>query len=155
MKFTALSSIEQHITFIALSQSTSYCTTILTMSTTTAITTTPSTTRVGTLSVLSDYELHHSGATTSSPSLDSTDSTTPSAPPTNWPTDHRRVPAYRPVNRNQNQSERPAGANGAEYVFIQTMLHGVWLNAVVSRIWHATGGKINDKIFHYEIGGEW
>ncbi|RAL07222.1 uncharacterized protein BO97DRAFT_264780 [Aspergillus homomorphus CBS 101889] len=122
------------------------------MSTTTATTTTSSATRVGTLSVLSDYELHHSGQVNTSQSSESTASSTQ---PANWPTDHRRVPAYRPVNRGQNLSERAAGANAAEFVFIQTMLHGCWLNAVASRIWHATGGKINDKIFHYEIGGEW
>ncbi|OJJ99847.1 hypothetical protein ASPACDRAFT_119637 [Aspergillus aculeatus ATCC 16872] len=126
------------------------------MSTTSATTTiTTSSTRVGTLSVLSDYELHHSGEATPSPSQESTSSTTSPAQPANWPIDHRRVPAYRPANRELNLSERQAGANRAEFVFIQTMLHGVWLNAVVSRVWHATGGKINDKIFHYEIGGEW
>ncbi|PYH80124.1 hypothetical protein BO82DRAFT_241437, partial [Aspergillus uvarum CBS 121591] len=118
-------------------------------------TTTTASTRVGTLSVLSDYELHHSGEATPSSSLESTSNTTQPAQPANWPTDHRRVPAYRPANRELNLSERQAGANRAEFVFIQTMLHGVWLNAVVSRVWHATGGKINDKIFHYEIGGEW
>jgi hypothetical protein len=25
----------------------------------------------------------------------------------------------------------------------------------VSRLWRFTGGRINDKIFHYDVGGEW
>jgi hypothetical protein len=25
----------------------------------------------------------------------------------------------------------------------------------VARLWRFTGGRINDKIFHYDVGGEW
>ncbi|PLB46155.1 hypothetical protein P170DRAFT_479076 [Aspergillus steynii IBT 23096] len=114
-------------------------------------TTTTSTTTTPPSSILSDYALHHSGSEFSS------DQTPPAAhtnPPT-WPTNHRRVPPYRPVNRQQDRSERPAGSNPAEFVFIQAMLHGVWLNASVARLWRFTGGRVNDKVFHYEVGGEW
>jgi hypothetical protein len=52
--------------------------------------------------------------------------------PADWPTDHRRMPAYRPINRNLPFEERPGGSNPGEMVFIQVMLHGVWLNAVRS-----------------------
>ncbi|KAJ6104932.1 hypothetical protein N7486_003621 [Penicillium sp. IBT 16267x] len=108
------------------------------------------TTTATSLSVLADYELHHSGEerSTSAPALN-----TPQ--PADWPTDHRRVPAYRPANHHLDYNERTAGTSAGEYVFIQVMLHGVWLNAAASRLWRFTGGRVNDKIFHYEIGGEW
>lgn len=85
------------------------------------------TTTTDTLSVLADYEVHHSNSQQETynhaPSI--------SSQPSDWPTDHRRIPAYRPVQSNLSYTERPAG-NGhpAEYAFIQVMLHGVWLNAV-------------------------
>lgn len=25
----------------------------------------------------------------------------------------------------------------------------------LNRVWRQTGGRINDKLFHYEVGGEW
>ncbi|KAJ5984577.1 hypothetical protein N7481_006676 [Penicillium waksmanii] len=114
--------------------------------------TTTTTTTANTLTVLADYEVHHSGS--QQPAQQSEPVT--SSQPADWPTDHRRVPAYRPVQQNLSYAERPAG-NGhpAEYAFIQIMLHGVWLNASVARLWRFTGGRINDKIFHYDVGGEW
>ncbi|KAL4865538.1 hypothetical protein BDV12DRAFT_148192 [Aspergillus spectabilis] len=119
------------------------------MSTTTTTTTTlPATT----LSILADYELHHSGAPSPSPNSQNTNPSH-SQPPT-WPSDHRRVPPYRPINRNLDQAERAAGASVPEYIFIQSMLHGVWLNASVARLWRFTGGRINDGIFRYDVGGE-
>lgn len=90
--------------------------------------TTITTTTTETLSVLADYEVHHS---------DTQPETHERAPITNsqpidWPSNHRRIPGYRPVQANLSYTERPAG-NGhpAEYAFIQVMLHGVWLNAVL------------------------
>lgn len=135
-----------------------------------SVTTTATATR--SLSVLADYEVHHSGSEQTA-----SDSAAPVNPgqPADWPTHHRRIPNYRPANSQLDFADRPAG-NGhpAEYAFIQIMLHGVWINAVckgntregdweeftddwqsVSRLWRFTGGKINDKIFHYEVGGEW
>ncbi|KAJ5953654.1 hypothetical protein N7454_000550 [Penicillium verhagenii] len=105
------------------------------------------------LSVLADYELHHSGERSTSDSTPTPSVNTPQ--PADWPTHHRRMPAHRPVNRNLDYNERTAGTSAGEFVFIQVMLHGVWLNAAVSRLWRFTGGRINDKIFHYEVGGEW
>ncbi|KAL3457406.1 hypothetical protein BJX64DRAFT_19099 [Aspergillus heterothallicus] len=115
-------------------------------------TTTTTTTTNNTLSILADYELHHSGSETqNAPS-----SAVPpfSSQPANWPTNHRRVPPHRPVNRNLDPAERAAGSNVPEYIFIQSMLHGVWLNASVARLWRFTGGRINDRIFRYDVGGE-
>ena len=134
--------------------------------------TTPTTTQTSTssLSILADYELHHSGSEV--PQLPERVPVSHAAQPASWPSNYRRIPAYRPVDRELDQSERPAGSNPAEFVLIQVMLHGVWLNAVsiyakssnwiiliyvqsVARLWRFTGGRINDKIFHYEVGGEW
>lgn len=89
------------------------------------------TTNTSALSVLADYELHHSG---SEPSPNASQNTTSPSPtqqqPANWPTNHRRVPPYRPANRSLSFEERAAGSNVPEFIFIQSMLHGCWLNAV-------------------------
>lgn len=98
---------------------------ILAMSTTATTTTTTTS-----LSVLADYEVHHSGAENAAALNQSSQPQQNSQPA--WPTHHRRIPAYRPANRGSDLTQRPAG-NGhpAEFAFIQIMLHGVWLNAVI------------------------
>lgn len=87
------------------------------------------TTTTNTLSILADYEVHHSTSQQSGSERQSEPAL--SSQPADWPTDHRRVPAFRPAQSNLSYEERPAG-NGhpAEYAFIQIMLHGCWLNAV-------------------------
>ncbi|KAF4285266.1 hypothetical protein KXW98_007805 [Aspergillus fumigatus] len=117
-----------------------------------ATTTTTTQTSTSSLSILADYELHHSGSEV--PQLPERVPVSHAAQPASWPSNYRRIPAYRPVDRELDQSERPAGSNPAEFVFIQVMLHGVWLNASVARLWRFTGGRINDRIFRYDIGGE-
>ncbi|RHZ62435.1 uncharacterized protein CDV56_100060 [Aspergillus thermomutatus] len=111
-------------------------------------------TNTNTLSILADYELHHSGSEEPQSSEREPVSQAAQAQPANWPSNYRRMPAYRPVNRELDLSERPAGSNPAEFVFIQVMLHGVWLNASAARLWRFTGGRINDRIFRYDVGGE-
>ncbi|KAL5356823.1 hypothetical protein BJX96DRAFT_171963 [Aspergillus floccosus] len=88
-------------------------------------TTTTTRSQTNNLSVLADYELHHSGSELDTQSLVSREwpAVAPPAQPANWTRDHRRVPPYRPINRNLNQNERPAGSNAGEFVFIQAMLH--------------------------------
>jgi hypothetical protein len=92
------------------------------------------TTTAPTLSLLADYELHHStpspSASLSSPPQSQSPAPVQQANPVNWPTHHRRIPPYRPINRNLDFAERSAGSSVPEYIFIQAMLHGVWLNAV-------------------------
>lgn len=92
------------------------------------------TTNTTALSVLADYELHHSGSSqnTTSPSPSPSPSPPQQQQPANWPTNHRRVPPYRPVDRSLSFEERAAGSNVPEFIFIQSMLHGCWLNAVCS-----------------------
>ncbi|BCS28629.1 uncharacterized protein APUU_70199S [Aspergillus puulaauensis] len=113
------------------------------------------TTNTTALSVLADYELHHSGNSQNTTSPSPSPSPPQQQQPANWPTNHRRVPPYRPVDRSLSFEERAAGSNVPEFIFIQSMLHGCWLNASVARLWRFTGGRINDRIFHYEIGGEY
>ncbi|BCR94956.1 uncharacterized protein AKAW2_12002A [Aspergillus luchuensis] len=122
--------------------------------TTTTTTTTSRAVDASTLSILSDYEIHHTGSETQPQPRVPRDAV-PVSQPADWPSHYRRIPSYRPVNRNLSYEERSAGTSPVEYMFIQTMLHGVWLNASVARLWRFTGGRINDKIFHYEVGGEW
>ncbi|KAL4927328.1 uncharacterized protein BDV17DRAFT_292761 [Aspergillus undulatus] len=137
------------------------------MSTTTTTTTSTATaTAPNPLSLLSDYELHHSGHGHSiSPDQSTTSYTSPSQTqqnqqqhqqPNDWPTSHRRIPPYRPINRTLDFAERAAGASVPEYIFIQSMLHGVWINASISRLWRFTGGRyINERWFRFDVGGEY
>lgn len=132
-----------------------------------------STTTQNVLHVLADYDLHHSGDIPNSLVTEPyTRHTTANVDnPLDWDADHRRVPPYRPINRNLDWDSRPAGLNAAEALFIATMLNGVRLMAVsdpefcvtetdlllenVNSIWRATGGQLNDRFFRYAIGGEW
>lgn len=119
-----------------------------------SITTTQNAVTYNTLSVLTDYELHHSD--TSDPASAPNSHPAPASQnPPEWPTDHRRVPNYRPINRDLDQSQRRIYNNNGERAFITVMLRGVWLNATASQLWRATGGKFNNKIFRYKVGGEW
>lgn len=86
-----------------------------------------------TLSILADYELRHTGSDES----DEPPAAVDTSQPANWPSDHRRVPAYRPINRDLDFNERSAGASTGEFVFIQVMLHGVWLNGVSKTVCHS------------------
>ncbi|KIW10096.1 hypothetical protein PV08_11056 [Exophiala spinifera] len=103
---------------------------------------------------LREYDVHHSNQEAEDAPLETPTNLPTSRNPTNWPTSHRRVPPYRPVNRNLDLSVRGT-ANAVEAAFVFTMLHGVWINAAASQFWRKTGGRINDKYFRYKIGGEW
>lgn len=100
-----------------------------------SVTTTANRTYYNTVNVLADYELHHS--------RDKEDHRdTAAAPPPNhnpspalqnpddWPTDRRRIPAYRPAQPDLDQSTRRVYQNHAERGFITVMFLGVRTNAV-------------------------
>ena len=80
-------------------------------------------------SVLNEYQIHLTGGSAASQSLESTTSSSATNPAT-WPTDSRRMPNYRPIDRNRTADERPNGSNGAERAFLTVMFSGVVLNAV-------------------------
>lgn len=138
-----------------------------------SVTTTQNPVAYSTLSVLADYDLHHSGeAGEEGVAAPSPHPVPAHEEPANWDDSHRRVPEYRPINRELDLSERRVYNNGVERAFITVMLHGVWLQAVrtqlcmfapwllttpqsLSSAWRATGGRISDNVFKYKIGGEW
>lgn len=99
--------------------------------------------------------------------------------PPDWPTNYRRVPPHRPVNRHLDPAERPNGASTGEYVFVNVMLNGVRLNSVsLSKLnehdfchqqkltpcnnlklfvtsYERTLGKFYPSLTRYRIGSEW
>jgi len=87
------------------------------------------------LHALTDYDLHHSGDP-DNPQRPADLNTSPSATtltqqnPAWWPSDHRRIPPHRPINRELDRELRPGGTNVVEQVFIFTMLRGVQVKAV-------------------------
>jgi hypothetical protein len=52
--------------------------------------------------------------------------------PPSWPTGYRRIPPYRPINRNLDRTTRPSGDTVVLFIFINTMLSGCGLLAVRS-----------------------
>jgi hypothetical protein len=79
---------------------------------------------------LLDYKIHLTGETSSTQSSHSGDQTRSVENPQDWPTDRRRVPVYRPVDRNRDVEGRPNGSNPIERGFLTIMFTGVVLNAV-------------------------
>jgi hypothetical protein len=81
-------------------------------------------------SVLADYDLHHTAESLDTSLNPHPAPTPPSQNPSDWPTEHRRVPAFRPVNTQLDQSERRVYQNGAERTFILVMFTGVYIESV-------------------------
>ncbi|KAF2021435.1 hypothetical protein BU24DRAFT_487857 [Aaosphaeria arxii CBS 175.79] len=104
--------------------------------------------------VLADYDLHHSGSTdTLLNDHPAPSNINNSGNPPHWTTDHRRVPAYRPVNTELDQSQRRVYSSGIERAFITVMFSGVFLEASAAKLWRYTLGRAWD--VRYNIGGEW
>lgn len=83
---------------------------------------------------LQDYEVHHSNQLSHhEQSQNPHPESRAASNPASWPTNHRNVPSYRPINRDLDFSERGA-RNTAEAIFAFTMLNGVWINAVRSTL---------------------
>ncbi|KZM19633.1 uncharacterized protein EKO05_0003999 [Ascochyta rabiei] len=120
-----------------------------------SVTTTSNPLTYASAAVLRDYELAHSE---SDEPLDTSLNAHPAPPsgssnPPDWPTEHRRIPAYRPVNTELDQGSRRVYQNAIERTFIGVMFSGVFLEGTAAKIWRATGGKVRD--VGYKIGGEW
>jgi hypothetical protein len=95
-----------------------------------SVTTTANPVHYSLQTVLADYDLHHTdeGVDTSlnahpAPSASQQN-------PSSWPTEHRRVPEFRPVNTELDQSERRVYLSGIEQVFVGVMFTGVYLESV-------------------------
>ncbi|KAH6844544.1 hypothetical protein B0I37DRAFT_416147 [Chaetomium sp. MPI-CAGE-AT-0009] len=109
--------------------------------------------------VLRDYELHHSSssrqaAAQSDQAALPTEGQITSRNPPDWDTTHRRVPPYRPINRDRDQSEVRVYTSPAEQVFVGTMFTGVLIYATAAKVWRGTFGRFNDGVFKYAVGGE-
>lgn len=88
--------------------------------------------------ILADYDLHHSEITEhNDTSLNEhasplTSSRDVMQNPPHWPNDHRRIPGFRPVNRELNQSQRRVYLSSIERAFVTVMFTGVLVEAVSS-----------------------
>ncbi|KAF2728096.1 hypothetical protein EJ04DRAFT_581587 [Polyplosphaeria fusca] len=103
--------------------------------------------------VLADYDLHHSEEAQPDTSLNAHPAPSSSQNPVYWPSDHRRIPPYRPVNRHLDQTQRRVYQNGVEQVFVGIMFTGVYIESTVAWLWSKTAGRVWD--VRYKIGGEW
>jgi hypothetical protein len=77
--------------------------------------------------VLEDYKIHLTG---DNPSSGQSEAPTAVTNPPGWPTDHRRVPNYRPVDKNRDVEGRPNGESAFGRGFLTIMFTGVVMNAV-------------------------
>lgn len=92
----------------------------------------------------------------------------------------RRVPPYRQTHREHKLASRPASLDILEGVLIQAAFFGVYVHGVsesrtvvrtrrqphvavlipaalqsLNQIWRKTGGKVNDTLFRFPVGGQW
>jgi len=102
---------------------------------------------------LIDYDLHHSNTPTKPSDSEQADATVSSSQPaqsepsalslalqtpSDWPDNHRRIPAHRPVNRELDQSQRRVYSSNAERVFLTVMFSGLQTNVVRVQTVHAS-----------------
>jgi hypothetical protein len=95
-----------------------------------SVTTTDNPTTAQLHHVLADCEIRLTGVGNDAPAAPPPTNAIHFENPANWPQNYRRVPPYRLINTNLDQEVRQGGTNQIEEIFIFTMLHGVWLNAV-------------------------
>ena len=85
---------------------------------------------------LADYDLHHSSEEPArhEDTLNAHPRSYPQGNgarnPQDWPADHRRVPAYRPVDPELDQSQRRVYPIPAVRAFVGVMFTGVFIEAV-------------------------
>ena len=137
-----------------------------------SVTTTSNVTTQGVIRLLADYELTHSGDDqgAADPRVNARQRAPTRSNPGWWPTDHYGIPPHRPIDHTLDREQRPWGASPVEVAFVWTMINGVGIVAVsdtaprddgqglraqcVSKVWRQTGGRINDGMFRFSIGGE-
>ena len=79
--------------------------------------------------ILNDYTIHITGDASLTKSTHHQGLPATQNPP-QWPTDRRRIPKFRPIDRTRTREERPNGSNAIEMAFLTVMFTGVVLNAV-------------------------
>ncbi|KAF9892288.1 hypothetical protein FE257_002065 [Aspergillus nanangensis] len=102
---------------------------------------------------LQDYHIQLTGADPIPVQIQTRASPSPNPP--DWPTNYRRVPPHRPINRHLDLTQRPNGSNTAEYIFVNVMLNGVRLNSLFVTSYEKTLGNVYPQLTRYKIGGEW
>jgi hypothetical protein len=82
--------------------------------------------------LLKAYDLHHSGDENSQSQRAESASQRPHQPenPASWPSNRRRIPAYREPSQDHRFADRPAGRDNAESVFVTVMFIGTYVNSV-------------------------
>ncbi|KAF2025608.1 hypothetical protein EK21DRAFT_103803 [Setomelanomma holmii] len=118
-----------------------------------SVTTTTNPTHYTLHPVLADYDLHHTESLDTSLNSHPAPSNSQPQNPADWPIEHRRVPEYRPVNTELDQSERRVYQNGIERTFIGVMFTGVFLQSTISKAWRGSVGRVWN--VGYKLGGEW
>ncbi|KAG9739173.1 hypothetical protein KCU73_g9547, partial [Aureobasidium melanogenum] len=105
---------------------------------------------------LADYDLQHSGEETDVPETPNSRPVPQGAGnnPADWEDSFRRVPDYRPVDYDLDFAYRNTTQNGIERAFIWNMFSGIVLTSATNRLWRATGGKLNNTYFRWQVGGE-
>lgn len=102
-----------------------------------AMSTTATTSKQALDHVLADYEIRLTGTGAAAQGRISPEAVSPlpevqrdANTPPDWPTDHRRVPPYRPIDHSLDPAERIVYSNGVERAFITTMFFGLRLITV-------------------------
>ena len=105
------------------------------MTTTSIVTTNSQTHRLRSRGYPADYDVYESDvAAISAPFKQVATRAVEEAPgasnPLWWPDNYRRIPAYRPINRNLDQNQRRVYTSFGERVFLTAMFTGVEVNVV-------------------------
>ncbi|ETN42317.1 uncharacterized protein HMPREF1541_01471 [Cyphellophora europaea CBS 101466] len=121
-----------------------------------SVTTTSNVSTQSVIRLLADYELTHSEGeqAPADTSVNERPRATSESNPAWWPTDHHGIPPHRPIDYTLDHEQRPWAASPIETAFVMTLLNGVGIVACISKVWRQTGGRINDNIFRFSIGGE-
>ncbi|KAH6692566.1 hypothetical protein F5X68DRAFT_228929 [Plectosphaerella plurivora] len=104
--------------------------------------------------ILADYAIHHSGNSRDIKQKEPVEQSQEPVADSHWNLPHRRVPAYRPVDTNRDQSQIRVYNNPIERMFIFTMFTGVFINATAAKIWRSSFGRLNENLVRYKVGGE-
>jgi len=82
--------------------------------------------------LLKAYDLHHTGTESSQSrrTKPAPQASRQSENPPSWPSNRRRMPAYRELSRGHRLADRPAGQDTVEGVVVTVMFIGVYVNSV-------------------------
>jgi len=109
------------------------------------------------LQLLAAYEVHHTGTEDEEHQIEDVSPPLPDQEGSqrHWLTGYRAIPGFRSTDRQTDYWERAAGRDSVEGGFVMTAFLGLYINAAITRVWRKTGGRINERIFRYDVGGEW